>query len=108
MEKILELARGLADAFTACEAYAEYTNVKSRIENDPELSLKITEFEKAAEAFEAKRGGEGVSFDEERIISNMYTDIWLNGDGRAYFTSLSELYKALGEIYDILENGCKI
>jgi len=109
MDDIIKLAQELADRFTNSETYSEYARAKEKIEGDPDLLKKIGEFYSASEAYEARRlNGEEIHFDEERILSNQYTEIWLDENGRAYMAAKNKLTVTLGKIFEIIGTGCDI
>ena len=109
MDDIIQLAEELADNFTGSETYAEYKRVKEKIENDPDLAKKIDAFYSASEAYELRRlNGEEIHFDEERVLSNQYTDIWLDENGNAYMAAKNKLTKTLGRVFEIIGTKCEI
>ena len=108
VENIIKKTNELVNEFKNCGPYIEYMRIKSTFGENPGLKTKLAEFEKASELFENKRLQGEISFDEERVISSMYTELWLSEDGRAYLESKNELYKILGDIFEIIENQCAL
>ena len=109
LDKIIKMANELAEEFLSCEPYMEYSRIKLRLEQNPELKEKIAEFEKTSDIYEKKRiDNEYVSFDDERTISDMYTDLWLSEDGRAYLESQKELCGILRRTLEIIELKCTL
>ena len=107
MDKIIEIANELVSEFINCESYKKYIYIKLKINNDPDLKDKLAEFEKASDIYETKRMQDDyISFDEERIISNMYTELWLSDDARAYLEAQRKLYETLRQVLEIIEKNC--
>jgi len=107
LENIVGLAESLADEFVNSHTYREYTRLKQKIDDDPELKQKIEAFYDASDAYEAGRlRGDEIHFDVERVLSGQYADIWLNEDGHAYMKARNALYDTLDRVYKIIGEKC--
>ena len=97
------------DEFVNSGQYKKYARLKEKLEENDELRQKVESFYKKSEMFELKRiQGEETDFDEERVLSNQYTEIWLNETGNMYMAARNDIYKALARIYEIIENKCEL
>jgi len=68
------------------------------------LAQKIDSFYRDAEAYEIKKmRGEDVPFDEERIISGNYAELWLDETGNRYMALKGELYETYCEVMNMIE-----
>ena len=109
MDKVIEAAENLAAEYKNSAAYKEYARLKKIIEKDPGLKSAVDSFYKASEAHEIKRmNGGTIPFDDERIMSNKYTELWLNETGHKFMAAKKELKAALVRIYGIIETNCDI
>ena len=109
MERILQLTNELADEFINSGLYKEYNRLKVSLEDNPELKVKIDEFKIKSESYEIKllQTGED-SFDEEKIVSSLYSEVMLYEDGKLYLDAEKKLYGLLDQMFTILENRCRL
>ena len=109
MEKIIEKAAELTAEFVNCDAYKEFLRLNGELSGQPEMMNKIETFYKASESLELRRArGEHISFDEERLLSNQYTEIWLNETGRDYMNTKNGLLKTLDDVFKMIEADCGV
>ena len=107
MDKILKIADELTDEFLNSEAYKEYERLIIEIERDAELRQKLESFYRASEAFEQKKaGGSEYSFDDERILSNKYAELWLNETAGRFMSVKKELFNTLEAVREKIESKC--
>ena len=109
VENVLGLAGTLAEAFKDSPELAAYRSAKCAVFGDADLARRLIEYKKAH--FEYRlRAMSGIpdapDFDEEKMLSNAYSDLMLNERAReflererAVFDLVNGINEILGEAY---------
>lgn len=106
LERILQQASALADELDKSQKLTLLKEISQRIDENPSLKNKITEFKKMSVALETKRlQGQEISFDEEKLIGLMYAEINFNEYGHRYLEIEDDLYDILNKVYEIIDSS---
>jgi cell fate (sporulation/competence/biofilm development) regulator YlbF (YheA/YmcA/DUF963 family) len=107
---ILETTRQLADTLKKSGLYRDYLSSRIRAESQPELVQSLRAFKKAQAEYENKRlsAKEPYSFDEERTVIHMYTELMLNEDARVFLKNEGALLNLWNQLAEILGGACEI
>ncbi|MCL2350949.1 MAG: YlbF family regulator [Firmicutes bacterium] len=111
MSEVLALARALAEAFRDSPELAAYRFAKAAVLSDPALARRLAEYKQALFGHRMKAAsGETPPFDEEKILSHMYSELFLNDRTREFlereeaaFGLVNGIGEILGEAYGEME-----
>jgi cell fate (sporulation/competence/biofilm development) regulator YlbF (YheA/YmcA/DUF963 family) len=95
-EELINAANKLAEGFSKSKIYSDYMLYKEQIKNNPELFANLMEFKHIQQALEYKRSHSGISFEEERHLSRLYSELTLNEQAAGFLaceSALLNLYK---------------
>ncbi len=100
---LISMASEISDKFISSELYKDYLVLLEKIEKDENLKLKITNYKKEQIAFQSKvLANESTSFQDEKRMSVLYTELIMNEDCRKFLKVEAELLKGLNQIYEAL------
>lgn len=102
---VYEQAHGLARAIKESEEFKQYDALKKQIDQNPELSAAIADFEKKQMELQAKQMmGEPMGPDVQQSIQNLYQIIAKDPTAAAYLQAqmrfsimMADVYKIMGE-----------
>ena len=111
---VLDLAKTLAAAFQNSPEMRAYRLAKDAVFRDPALTRRLTEYKKAHLGYRLREMSGAADaqpdFDEEKVLSNAYSDLMLNGLAREFLERESEVFglvnginEVLGEVYGEVE-----
>jgi len=100
---VLHCAEALAEAFSNSPEYAAYLAAKGAAQSDAGLAKRIADYKKAHFEYQLRVvAGETPTLDEERVMSNMYSDLTLNGAAREFLEREQAVYDMINGINGIL------
>jgi len=100
----------LAERFSQSAPYRDFQHYKKLLEEDPVLLTRVKEYKKAQTEFEYKRlrGESMVNFDEEKHVSNLYTELSLNKVAGAFLAAENALLELYRQAFDTLCDACDL
>ncbi len=109
MDTVIETAHRLVAELEASEPYTRYVACYDAIKDNFECIFKIKEYKRLQFEFLAKESqGNPPNYDEEKILSKLYSDLLLDEKTNAFFESEKALLKLLNEVYAIIGNSFKL
>ncbi len=100
---LIAMANEISDKFISSELYKEYLELLEKIEKNKSLKDKISNYKMEQINFQGKvLANEPTSFEEEKKLSSLYTELIMNEDCRKFLKVEAELLKALNQIYEAL------
>lgn len=104
---VIEMAGLLAEKLKETEAHTNYERSKNKIHMDEDLTLKIYRYKKMNFDYQHKlMNNIEPSFDEEKKISGLYSELLLNDDARLFLESEKKLIDLVSDIYNIIGEAC--
>ena len=109
-DEIISAAENLADAFKRSDLYRTYRRSRLRVEEQPDLAYRLRAYKHAQNAYELKRlrDNSPPSFEEEKRISHLRAELYLNRDARAFLDCEETLLALYRKAAELLENACEI
>lgn len=103
MEKVIEKTENLIEEILRSDEYVTLKSINKKIEANSELKIKLDAFNAASYKLEMKRfKGEEITFDEEKLVSAYYSDVYMNEDGRIFLETERSLYNTIQVIYGMI------
>jgi cell fate (sporulation/competence/biofilm development) regulator YlbF (YheA/YmcA/DUF963 family) len=99
-DRITKAARALADELRASGLISDYKRAAAALDADPALCLRVDEYQRRQAAFERKRRQGGVSFDEEKVISHLYSELSLDETAAEFLRCELRLLRFYKQIAD--------
>lgn len=109
MKEAVEKSKEISDIIKNSSDYQEYLELKSKVCEDSALKEKINNYKTAQVAFQTKiMNGEIVSFEEEKSLSKMYTELEINLLSRSFLLVENKLLSLLNDIYENIGDSLEI
>ncbi len=105
MEQILQKANELVESIKNSNFYKDYNLAKSKILQDQNLYQKIKAFKQLQFEYKMKPDP---SFEEERAVSALYTELMLNEDAKLFLKNEMEIVKLLSQVFNLIGENCQI
>ena len=102
---VLGIAKALANAFGESPELTAYRSAKNAVFADPGLARRLSEYKNAHFGYrlrEMSGAADAPAFDEEKILSNMYSDLILNELAREFLEREAAAYGLVNGINEIL------
>lgn len=108
-EKIFDYSKNIAELIKQSEAYKNYLFFKEKVKSDPNLQGEIIELKKEQANIEYKKiNGEEVSFEDERKINSLYSQIAAWEGGYEFLESEKLLLKLISDVYEKISTDLDI
>ena len=108
-DKVISIAGELSDELSKTECCARFCHYKQIVGADPILYNRIKDFKKAQIEFEYRELQDSpLSFEEEKNVSKLYSELVLNDNARHYLESEKAVLELFSRIIDIVSAACKI
>jgi len=109
MQELLDKTRSLSAEFAESGLYLDYLKCKEALLADAEVLRRVRDYKTVQMSFEAKRlNGGQVSFDEEKRVAGLYTELSLNPVAGAYLAAEYAMLKLYEAAFDALNDACDI
>ncbi len=100
---LINKATEISEEFVNSDLYKEYLVLLEKIKKDYSLLEKIGNYKRAQINFQGQvLANEVPSFEEEKKLSALYTELVMNEDCRNFLKVEAELLKNLNQIYEAL------
>jgi len=108
-EILFSEAEALATRLAKSRLYGEYRRLKAEIDADPALSRRMSTYKQTHVEHEKKRMlNTSVSFEDEQIISHMYTALRMHDIAGPFLRAEEELLVLYSRIYETITEACDI
>ncbi|MCL1986995.1 MAG: YlbF family regulator [Firmicutes bacterium] len=107
-EFILTESKKLATHFRNSTLYHKYCDYKNQLESDSALLAQVKAYKQNQIELETKRLANGnVDFNEEKQVSQQYTDLTLHPIAGEFLHCEYELLQLFATVFDIINDSCE-
>ncbi len=100
-EELINLSSEISNKFCSSKSYKEYLRLRELIQKDTVLKEKINQYKVEQMAYQSKvMANQETFFEEEKRISKLYTELFMNETTRDFLIVEKELLDTLNHIYD--------
>ncbi len=103
MDEVNNLTNQLAVAIENSSCRKKYLEAKEKIIINQSLVSKIKEYKRAHMEFQLKlMNNSNPSFEEERIVSKLYSDLMLNDEAKTYLECEKDLMGVITDVQNVV------
>ena len=106
--RLTEEAYLLANKIRSSSLYQNYLVHRNVIEKDTALMERVRAFKRAQIALETKRSLSGITFEEEKQVSHLYTELSLHPIAGAFLDAENQIATLYRSIVDSIYDGCEL